>query len=250
MCLTARSMLSCDGLFGIQCQSATIWGSLALWCWPAHSSCWRTRGVCWSSQEDRQEEGWCQVMTCLGCFFQDNQTGGMSHSLDPSVNSTSCDMWSPCNHRYHRFICLNERHVHQTLWYNKIILILKNIFPTVYSQSSCSFCLWMRPAALNPTVSSLVFPHRSRLSPHWWLKPKRFGPLSAEGSLGYQLSSIAQERHYSRAWYISEAQYCLGSWLQFSKHLVSEIWADTSKSGVVTWHMCVFSFNRRVHFDS
>lgn len=26
-----------------------------------------------------------------GVFFQDNQTSGMSHSLDPSLNPTSCD---------------------------------------------------------------------------------------------------------------------------------------------------------------
>ena len=98
-----------------------------------------------------------------------------------------------------------------------------------------------KASSLKPTVSTLVFPHRSLLSPLWRLKLKSLGPQSAEGSLGYQLSSIVWERHYSRAWYISKAQYCLRSWLPFSKHLSSEIWVDTSKSSVANWH--IFSFN-------
>ena len=112
MWLTVRSVLSRDGLFGIQRQSATIWGSLASRCWPAHSSCRRTRGVCWSSREDRQEEGWCQVMTCLGCF---------SRTIRPVECLT---LWIQVWIRLHvtsdrpwqRFICLNGTHVHQTSW--------------------------------------------------------------------------------------------------------------------------------------
>lgn len=175
MWLTARSALSGDGLLGIQRRSATIWGSLALWWWPAHSSCRWTSGVCCKSQEDRQEEGWCQVLPCLRCFSK-----------------------------------------------------------TVKLAEGASF-FWMR-------VTSCVSTHWSSLSPHRLLKPKRLNPQSAGGSVS--------ERPSSWAWCISKAHYCLGSWLQFSKHLVSEIWADTSKSGVASWHMCAFSFNRRLHFAS
>lgn len=187
MRLTARSVLSWDGLFGIQRQSATIWGSLAFQCWPAHSSCQRTRGVCWSSQEDRQEEGWCQVMTCLGCFFQDNQTSGMSHSLDPSLNSTSCDMWLTCS---------TDSYVWMRAMFTKcygiitsfFLSTIKSRFPTMCSHSSCHFCIWMRPAALNPTVL-LWFSHTDHLYPHGrGLKLKSLGPQSAECSLGYKLA--------------------------------------------------------------
>lgn len=183
-----------------------------------------------------------------GVFFQDNQTSGMSHSLTPSLNSTSNDMWQPKTNCHMQPIVWYKIHMLIYVLFFFAILQLKPRFSSVCSGTLCS--LWMRPAALNPTVSTPVFPHRSPLSLHWWLKPKSLSPQSAEGSLGYQLSSIARERHQSRAWYISKAQYCLSSWLQFSKHLVSEIWADTSKSGVANWHMCTFSFNRRARFDS
>lgn len=177
---------------------ATISGSVASWRWPAHSSCWRTRGVCWSSQEDRQEEGWCQVTTCL-----DSQTSAMCRTLDPGLKWTSCAGW--------------ESHSAKDN-YNSRNGIEKSVYFSAVC-SSCNRCLWMRPAALKPTVSPLVFPHLSPLSSHWCLKPNSLGSLSADGSLGYQLSSIAQERHCSRAWYISKAWRCLSGWPPFSKHL-------------------------------
>lgn len=55
----------------------------------------------------------------FGMFFQDNQTSGMSHSLDPSLNLSSSDMQSPCVYPKLAFICFSESHVHQMVWYNE-----------------------------------------------------------------------------------------------------------------------------------
>lgn len=155
----------------------------------------------------------------FGVFFQDNQISGMSHSVDPSLSLTSFDMQSPCLQPKLGFICLNE----------SPIGIIREFFRFTITGCSgmwdhtlrnlCLCIMWMRPAAINPTVSTLVFPYWSLLSSHRWLKPKSLSPQSAKGSLGYQLSSIAWERHCSRAWYISKGQYSLRGWLQFSKHL-------------------------------
>lgn len=101
MRLTARSALSQDGLFGIQRQtSATIWGSVALGA-DQHTALVEEQEECVGHPSGtRQEEGRCQVMTCPGCFSQDNQTGGMSHSAPhPSLNSTSCDWHAIRIHR-------------------------------------------------------------------------------------------------------------------------------------------------------
>lgn len=72
--------------------SATIWGSVASRCWPAHSSCQRTRGVCWSSQWDKTRGGMMSSNDMSGVFFP-RQSDEWNVSLRAASKSEFNFMW-------------------------------------------------------------------------------------------------------------------------------------------------------------
>lgn len=139
-----------------------------------------------------------------GVFFQDNQTSGMSHSLDPSLNPTSCDKWSPLTKIYmSKWDPCSPNVMGFTREF--VSFAMKFKVPTMFGHTSWNSCIWMRPEALNPTVFSLVFPHRSPLSPHWWLKPK-----SPQPSVCWRITRLSAFVYSLRASLLESMVYLKG----------------------------------------
>lgn len=76
--------------------SAIIWGSVASRCWPAHSSCQRTRGVCWSSQWDKTRGGMMSSNDMSRVFFP-RQSDEWNVSLRAGSKSEFNFMWLACD---------------------------------------------------------------------------------------------------------------------------------------------------------